>query len=126
MERFMEFQFVAAQRLTGVGGSHRAAFLHGHTFQIRVSIEAAMDPGMDWIIDPAEMRARVEGVLEEVDHRYLNEVPGLENPSTEAVCRFLQDRLANCLPGRVGIEIRENRDVGCHLAAAAAAGGAMP
>ena len=113
MERFMEFEFVAAQQLPGVPADHTAARLHGHTFRVRVSLAAALDPDKDWIIDPAELRAQVEQVLGDVDHRYLNEVPMLDNPSTENLTRYLRDRLRDRLPGQVTLELWENEKVGC-------------
>ena len=113
MERFMEFTFVAAQRLPKVGPAHQAARLHGHSFRLRVTVAADPDPALGWIMDPAEMRAAVNAVLGEIDHRYLNELPGLENPSTENLCRTLAERLAGRLPGRVNVELWENQTVGC-------------
>lgn len=112
----MDFEFVAAQRLPNVGAAHRAARLHGHTFRLRVRLAGRPDPALGWIIDPAEMKARVRGVLAEVDHRYLNDLPGLANPSTENLCRHLAGRLGDVLPGRVSVELWENPAVGCALA----------
>ncbi len=114
VERFMDFEFVAAQQLPGVPAGHRAARLHGHTFQLRVRWRGAIDPDRDWLIDPADMCARVENVLAAVDHHYLNDLPGLENPSTENLARYLKDRLAAVLAGGlVTVELWENQDVGC-------------
>ena len=111
----MEFAFVAAQRLPNVGTAHQAARLHGHSFRLRVTVAAEVDPAAGWIMDPAEMRAAVNAVLADIDHRFLNELPGLANPSTENLCRYLAGRLDGCLPGRVGVELWENRTVGCAL-----------
>ncbi|MEK9672446.1 MAG: 6-carboxytetrahydropterin synthase [Rhodospirillaceae bacterium] len=113
VDRFMEFQFVAAQRLSGVPRDHAAARLHGHTFQVRVVLSGEPEPGTGWIIDPAEMRARAGAVIAEVDHRHLNDLPGLENPSTENLARHLQKRLSTVLLGRVSVDIWENPTVGC-------------
>lgn len=113
----MDFEFVAAQRLPNVGTDHRAARLHGHTFRLRVRLSGAPDAVTGWIIDPAEMKAKVNGVLAEVDHRYLNDLPGLANPSTENLCRHLAGRLGDVLPGGVAVELWENPAVGCALAA---------
>lgn len=109
----MDFSFVAAQRLVCVGEAHRAAKLHGHTFRMRVTLAGETDPRAGWLIDPAELRRAVEEVLIDLDHRYLNEVPGLDNPSTEALCLFVRDRLTRSLDGAVTVEIWENPEVGC-------------
>jgi len=113
----MDFEFVAAQRLPNVGTGHPAARLHGHTFRMRVRLAGRADAHTGWIIDPADMKARVKDVLAGVDHRYLNEVPGLDNPSTENLCRFLAARIGARLPGPVTVELWENPAVGCALAA---------
>lgn len=111
----MDFEFVAAQRLPNVGALHRAARLHGHTFRVRVRLTGTPDPHTGWIIDPAVMKAKVSGVLAAIDHRYLNDVPGLENPSTEILCRYLSRHIGVVLPGRVAVELWENPAVGCAM-----------
>jgi 6-pyruvoyltetrahydropterin/6-carboxytetrahydropterin synthase len=113
MERFLDFTFVAAQRLPNVGDAHRAAVLHGHTFTGTVRVSADMDRDAGWLIDPADMKREVDAVLGAVDHQFLNELPDLENPSTENLCGYLRDRLAGRLPGRVEVELWENPAVGC-------------
>tara|TARA_B100000427_G_scaffold198993_1_gene165423 strand:+ start:483 stop:845 length:363 start_codon:yes stop_codon:yes gene_type:complete len=113
MERFFDFTFVAAQRLPNVGDAHRAATLHGHTFTGTVRLSGAVDAEAGWVIDPQDMKRAVNAVLAEVDHQFLNELPGLDNPSTENLCRYLKSRLAEQLPGRVEVELWENPAVGC-------------
>ena len=113
MQRFMTFTFVAAQRLTCVDQSHKAARLHGHTFDLQVFVDGAPDPVTGQIIDPIELKATVDTVLAGVDHQYLNELPGFENPSTEFLCCHLADQLAPRVPGLARVSLFENRDVGC-------------
>ena len=116
MERFMDFTFVAAQRLPNVGDAHRAAALHGHTFNGTLRVAGPVDTEKGWLLDPADMTRAVDAVLADIDHRFLNEVEGLENPSTENLCRYLKDRFAAQLPGRVEVELWENPSVGCTTA----------
>lgn len=113
MERFMDFTFVAAQRLTGVGADHPAAALHGHTFNGTVRLTGAPDAAAGWVIDPADLKREIDAVLADIDHHYLNELPGLENPSTERLCGYLRERLTDRLPGAVAVELWENPAVGC-------------
>lgn len=113
MERFMDFSFVAAQRLPNVGDAHPAAVLHGHTFNGTVRVTADRDADAGWVMDPADLKREIDAVLAVVDHRYLNDLPGLDNPSTENLCRFLKDRLAPRLPGQVTVDLWENPNVGC-------------
>jgi len=112
MERFMDFTFVAAQRLTGVGDDHKAAQLHGHTFELRVTVAGAPDPNLRWLLDPAELRSEVGEVLKGIDHMFLNEVQGLENPSTERLTRHIATELEPRLRGLARVELWENADVG--------------
>ncbi|PIW28923.1 MAG: 6-carboxytetrahydropterin synthase QueD [Rhodospirillales bacterium CG15_BIG_FIL_POST_REV_8_21_14_020_66_15] len=113
MERFMDFTFVAAQRLPGVGPDHRAAALHGHTFAGTVRLNADPHPETGWVVDPADLKREIDAVLAAIDHRFLNELPGLDNPSTENLCRYLKAHLAERLCGRVEVELWENPAVGC-------------
>ncbi len=115
MERFMDFTFVAAQRLTGVGADHPAAALHGHTFNGTLRLHGTPDAATGWVIDPADLKREIDAVLADIDHQYLNELPGLENPSTERLCGYLRDRLAQRLSaaGTVTVELWENPAVGC-------------
>ena len=76
-------------------------------------LTGASDTGAGWVIDPADLRREIDAVLADIDHQYLNELPGLENPSTERLCGYLRDRLAQRLPGRVAVELWENPAVGC-------------
>lgn len=115
MERFMDFTFVAAQRLTGVGEAHKAAKLHGHTFELRVTVAGTPDVETGWLMDPADLKAEVNGVLAGIDHTFLNDLPGLENPSTERLTRHIATKLTERLPGLAKVELWENRDVGVSL-----------
>ncbi len=66
-----------------------------------------------WVMDFAEMRKIVDPVVEELDHRCLNEVPGLENPTAERITKWLWERLKPRLTGMVKIELHETKKCGC-------------
>ena len=107
------FSFESARRLPRLPDSHMCSRLHGNTFLLRVAVTGPVRESEGWVIDFAEVAARVEPVLAEIDHHYLNEVPGLENPTTENIAIWLWERIATHLQGLSEIEIRENATTGC-------------
>lgn len=112
MEIFREFTFEAAHRLPHVPKGHKCARLHGHSFKLEVHISGEVDPTMGWIMDFGDLKAAVNPVIAELDHHYLNEVPGLENPTSENLARWAWDRLADALP-LSAIVVRETCSSGC-------------
>lgn len=116
MDIFKDFVFVAAQRLPGVTPGHKAGGLHGHTFKLRVFVRGDLDPVLGWVIDFAEIDRAAGAVLKDLDHRFLNEVPGLGAcPSSENVCRYIAEHLKPVLPGLARLELWENQTMGCAL-----------
>lgn len=113
MEIYKDFSFEAAHRLPNVPEGHQCARLHGHSFQLRVTVSG--DPGehSGWIMDFADLKAAVKPVLAKVDHYYLNDIPGLENPTSEVVARWLWDQIKPSLPQLSEIEIKETCTSGC-------------
>jgi 6-pyruvoyltetrahydropterin/6-carboxytetrahydropterin synthase len=98
MEIFREFRFEAAHRLPNLPGDHKCARLHGHSFVVAVHITGSVDPVAGWVADFADIRAAFAPLHAQLDHYYLNEVPGLENPTSEILARWIWERLAPVLP----------------------------
>ncbi len=113
MEIFKEFSFDAAHRLPNVPPGHKCARLHGHTFHIRVHVEGAVQEPTGWVMDFADIGQAVRPLLEQLDHYYLNDIPELENPTSEHLARWLWERLLPGLPGLSCIEVRETCTSGC-------------
>jgi len=113
MEIFREFTFEAAHRLPNVPAGHKCARLHGHSFRVTVHVAGPLDPRLGWVADFAELSAAFEPLRESLDHRYLNEIAGLENPTSEVLARWIWDRLQPRLPGLSGITVRETCTSGC-------------
>ena len=112
-EIFAEVGFEAAHRLPHVPEGHKCARLHGHSFRVRVTVGGDLDPDRGWVMDFARVKAACAPLLEALDHRYLNEVPGLENPTSEVLATWMWDRLAPSLPGLAEVEVRETCTSGC-------------
>jgi 6-pyruvoyltetrahydropterin/6-carboxytetrahydropterin synthase len=107
------FRFEAAHRLPHVPENHPCTRLHGHSYVINVHLEGETDPITGWLVDFGEMQQAVEPVIAELDHRCLNDVDGLDNPTSETLAAWLWRRLAGVLPGLSAIEVSETPDTSC-------------
>ncbi len=113
MELYKEFTFEAAHRLPNVPEGHKCARLHGHSFRVRVTVRGAVDPRAGWVADFADLSAAFRPLHDRLDHRYLNEVPGLENPTSENLARWIWRALCLTTPGLAAVEVRETCTSGC-------------
>jgi 6-pyruvoyltetrahydropterin/6-carboxytetrahydropterin synthase len=113
VELFKEFAFEAAHRLPRVPDGHKCARLHGHSFRVEVHVEGSVDPVTGWVCDFADLSAAATPVIEQLDHRYLNEIEGLENPTSEVLAHWLWARLLPRLPALSSIVVRETCTSGC-------------
>ncbi|HWJ96594.1 MAG TPA: 6-carboxytetrahydropterin synthase QueD [Acidimicrobiales bacterium] len=102
-----DFTFEAAHRLPKVPEGHKCARLHGHSFGVSVSVDGPVGAATGWVLDFADLSAAWSPLHDQLDHRYLNEVPGLENPTSEVLATWIWDRLVEHLPALSEIEIRE-------------------
>lgn len=108
MELFKEFTFEAAHRLPGVAADHKCARLHGHSYRLIVHVSGDVDRNTGMVIDFGDVKAVVKPLIDEyLDHFYLNDVEGLENPTSENVARWVWQRLVGPLPQLSAVEIRE-------------------
>jgi 6-pyruvoyltetrahydropterin/6-carboxytetrahydropterin synthase len=113
MEIWREFTFEAAHRLPHVPAGHKCARLHGHSFRVAVHVRGPLDPTLGWVMDFADLKAAWRPLDEALDHRYLNDVAGLENPTSEVLARWIWARLRPALPGLSEIVVRETCTSGC-------------
>jgi 6-pyruvoyltetrahydropterin/6-carboxytetrahydropterin synthase len=111
-EIFREFTFEAAHRLPNVPVGHKCARLHGHSFRVELHVSGQVDPAAGWVMDFGDIALSFKPVLEQLDHHYLNEVAGLENPTSEVLARWIWDRLALDVPLSAVI-VRETCTSGC-------------
>ena len=112
-EIFKEFSFEAAHRLPNVPEGHKCARLHGHSFHVRVTLRGALEAGTGWVRDFADVKRAIAPLHDRLDHRYLNEIEGLENPTSEVLSRWIWHHLAPVLPGLSAVEVRETCTSGC-------------
>jgi 6-pyruvoyltetrahydropterin/6-carboxytetrahydropterin synthase len=107
------FYFESAQTLPKVPAGHKCARLHGHSFKIEVSIEGEVDPATGWVYDHAVISRAMKPLIERLDHAYLNDIPGLENPTIELIGAWFWDQLADACPGLCEIVIHETPTARC-------------
>lgn len=113
MEIFKEFSFDAAHRLPNVPAGHKCARLHGHTFHVAVHARGAVGEQSGWIMDFAEIKKAFQPLYDQLDHSYLNEIPGLDNPTSENLARWIWQRLKPALPELARLTVRETCTAGC-------------
>jgi 6-pyruvoyltetrahydropterin/6-carboxytetrahydropterin synthase len=108
------FSFEAAHRLPMVPSDHKCARMHGHSFKVDIDVSGEIDPKMGWLIDYADITSVVEPLIRrELDHRPLNDVPGLENPTSELLAVWLWQRLQPRFPGLAAITVHETCAARC-------------
>lgn len=107
------FQFEAAHLLPRLPESHKCRRLHGHSFRAEIVVAGECDPQLGWLIDYDEITRQFRPLFEQLDHRYLNDVPGLDNPTSEHLARWIWDRLKPRLPLLVEVVVAETCTARC-------------
>ncbi len=113
MEIFKEFTFEAAHLLPEVPEGHKCRRLHGHSFRVAIHVEGEVDNHTGWIMDFAEIKRAFNPLYNQLDHHYLNEIEGLENPTSENIARWIWKRLKPDLPNLSKIVLHETCTAGC-------------
>lgn len=113
MEIFKLFSLEAAHRLPNVPAGHKCARLHGHSFQVEVYVSGLVGEETGWVMDFTDIKQAFQPIHDRLDHNYLNEVEGLENPTSENLARWIWTHLLPTLPGLSKIVVRETCTSGC-------------
>jgi len=108
-----EFRFEAAHRLPNMPPEHKCARLHGHSFHLEIHLTGTVDRHTGMLVDYADIKSSFKPLEDQLDHHYLNDVPGLENPTSENIVRWIWDRLKPELPELSRLVLRETCTVGC-------------
>jgi 6-pyruvoyltetrahydropterin/6-carboxytetrahydropterin synthase len=112
MKLFKEFSFEAAHKLPLVDKNHKCFNLHGHSFKVKITIEGPVNE-LGWVMDFSDIKNFCKPIIEELDHKYLNEIDGLDNPTSENIAVWIWQRLIQKLPELSSIEIMETCNSGC-------------
>ena len=113
MRIFKQFRIEAAHLLPNLPPEHKCRRLHGHSFTIGVYVAGTLDKKLGWVMDFADIGKAVQPALDRIDHRYLNEVPGLENPTSENLARWIWREIKIILPNLVAVHVNETCTSGC-------------
>jgi 6-pyruvoyltetrahydropterin/6-carboxytetrahydropterin synthase len=108
-----ELRFEAAHRLPHVPAGHKCSRLHGHSFKIELAIKGPVDERTGWFIDYGEIDQIWHPLYNVLDHNYLNDVEGLENPTSENLARYLWQHLKPALPLLERVIVHETCDARC-------------
>jgi 6-pyruvoyltetrahydropterin/6-carboxytetrahydropterin synthase len=113
MEIFKEITFEAAHLLPNVPENHKCRRLHGHSYIVQIHVSGALDQKAGWVIDFADLSDAAKPVIQELDHHYLNEIPGLENPTCEILTHWIWKRLRPLIPNLSKLVVKETPTSGC-------------
>jgi 6-pyruvoyltetrahydropterin/6-carboxytetrahydropterin synthase len=113
MELRKTFQFEAAHLLPHLPETHKCRRLHGHSFKVEVVVAGDCDPELGWLMDYAEVSAAFKPIWQQLDHHYLNEIPGLDNPTSENIALHIWQRLKPRLPLLTEIVVAETCQSQC-------------
>jgi 6-pyruvoyltetrahydropterin/6-carboxytetrahydropterin synthase len=107
VEIFKVFSLESAHRLPNVPAGHKCARVHGHSFRVEIHVRGAVDERLGWVVDFADVKAAFEPLFQRLDHHYLNDVPGLENPTSENLARWIWRELEPALPQLSRVVVHE-------------------
>ena len=107
------FTFEAAHLLPKLPKSHKCRRLHGHSFQVEIVVAGPCDPELGWVMDYADVSAAFRPLWQRLDHRYLNDIAGLENPTSEQIAAWLWKRLKRKLPSLTEVVVAETCTARC-------------
>jgi 6-pyruvoyltetrahydropterin/6-carboxytetrahydropterin synthase len=92
------FCFEAAHDLPTFPDGHKCRRLHGHSFRFEVIVEGEVPADKGYLIDYGEIKRVVDPIVKKLDHYYLNEIAGLENPTSEMIAKWIWDQVKALLP----------------------------
>ena len=112
-ELIKTFHFDAAHSLTGVAETHKCRRLHGHSYKVDIHVVGTVDKHTGMVIDFAEIFRVVKPILDQLDHRLLNDIDGLENSTSEIICKYLWDRIKPAISLLSAITVWESETSRC-------------
>lgn len=113
MELKQHFQIESARFLPNLPKDHPCSRMHGHSFKIILTLKGEVDPKLGWVMDYHEITKVMQPILKELDHRVLNEVQGLENPTSELLAKWIYDRVIKQIKILTAVNISETPTTEC-------------
>ncbi len=109
------FTFEAAHWLPTFPEGHKCHRMHGHSFKVDVCVEGSVSESSGYLLDYGAIRAATEPIERDLDHRCLNEIPGLENPTSEQIALWIWKRVQGNLPMLAEVVVHETCTSRCHF-----------
>ena len=109
---FKQFTFDSAHSLPNVPDGHKCKGVHGHTYHLKLFVEGELQKDLEWVMDFTDIKDAVVPVIKEIDHKFMNDLPGLGNPTCENIARWLWDKIKPRLAQMTRIELNETPTTG--------------
>lgn len=113
LELRQTFHIESARYLPNLPPGHPCSQMHGHSFKITLIWRAPKDPHVGWVHDYHMISEKMQPLLKTLDHKILNEVPGLENPTSENLCIYLFEKIQTWLPEIYQVIVSETHNTEC-------------
>ncbi|OYZ11011.1 MAG: 6-carboxytetrahydropterin synthase QueD [Bdellovibrio sp. 28-41-41] len=107
------FAIESARFLPNLPASHPCAHTHGHSFKITLRLRGPINAKIGWLVDYNDIAKTAAPLIKKIDHKLLNDVPGLKNPTTENITVWLFEKLKPVMPELVQVIIQETSDTEC-------------
>lgn len=107
------FYLESSRFLPGLPEGHPCRRMHGHSFKVTLKLKGELDPKLGWLMDFNDLKSIADVTLKKLDHIVLNEVEGLENPTSEVLARYIFESLKSKLPGLAKVTVSETLATEC-------------
>lgn len=113
IELKQQFQIESARHLPHLDNTHPCSQIHGHSFVIWLTFHGPIKQPQGWLIDYNDIQQKVNPIIKQIDHKLLNNISGLENPTTENLCIWLFEKIQKLLPEITRVTIKETPATEC-------------
>ena len=97
MEIYKDITFEAAHLLPNLPDDHKCRRLHGHSFKVRITLDGPIQENVGWVEDFSDIKKAFQPIYDQLDHRYLNDIEGLDNPTSENLAKWIWEKIVNKL-----------------------------
>lgn len=104
---YKRFVFDSAHFLPNVPDGHKCKNIHGHTYRLTVYLEGDLEEDLQWVMDFKDLKDVVKPIIDTLDHKLMNDIEGLENPTAERIAIWIWDKIKPGLPLLSKIELNE-------------------
>ena len=113
MQVFRQFRFHAARHLPKLKDGHICKEIHGHTFNLKIYVQGKINNDTGFIMDFFDIDKIVQkNILIRIDHKLLNDIKNLENPTSEILSKWIWGQLTDKIPDLYKIILSEDHGTG--------------